>query len=182
MLLLILSANSCKQCKDCQNGGTCINAKCICTENYSGDHCEKDLCVGVVCNNGGTCKGGLCKCAAGYQGIHCDELVTDLFTDSFHVIQTVGSSTTTYEAKIYANGPPSLLQLKIKPTYHGLTVYGTVKAYENTIEIFHQSPAGYTDVYGSGTYSGGELNMLINYDSTDAAPPVSVRFKMQRVF
>ena len=27
----------------CRNGGSCVNGKCVCTKNFSGELCEKDL-------------------------------------------------------------------------------------------------------------------------------------------
>ncbi|MFN8278148.1 MAG: EB domain-containing protein [Chitinophagales bacterium] len=181
VILAVLLLNACKQCPNCQNGGTCANGVCICQKNYTGTLCEKDNCTGVNCPSGQTCSNGVCKCPDGYQGAVCDQLVTAQFADTFNVVETAAGKTRTYTAYITSNGPPSLLQLKLTPMYRGTTIYGTVTPYQSGITIFHQTPPNFDDVYGSGSMSSGNINLNITYDSAGTAPKVTVLYKMTRL-
>ncbi|KNC81950.1 hypothetical protein, variant [Sphaeroforma arctica JP610] len=59
--------------------GTCDenNAVCVCTENYSGDHCgiPDDPCTASPCENGGVCTAEglqpMCSCPENFTGVRC---------------------------------------------------------------------------------------------------------------
>ncbi|XP_078322377.1 uncharacterized protein LOC111105160 [Crassostrea virginica] len=64
----------------CQNGGSCLEGKCVCPEGYYGNGCQ-DECDGPdTCNNHGACLGipRRCICDVGYQltgfyGRNCED-------------------------------------------------------------------------------------------------------------
>nr|XP_039262011.1 neurogenic locus notch homolog protein 2-like isoform X1 [Styela clava] len=65
----------------CLNGGTCINNICICTKEWKGDNCEKQVkmeCSELEgCNHGGTCVDAVCQCTRLWTGGNCDTNVHD---------------------------------------------------------------------------------------------------------
>ncbi|KAJ8031643.1 IgGFc-binding protein [Holothuria leucospilota] len=79
---------TCRNSDPCQNGGTCQNVdinqgyECICTDEFTGRHCEKQVvlnpCNPNPCENGGTCQRvGTgeeyeCRCAEGFTGDRCE--------------------------------------------------------------------------------------------------------------
>nr|XP_058946642.1 uncharacterized protein LOC131774603 [Pocillopora verrucosa] len=60
----------------CQNGGTCVNAKCQCGQGlYGGNYCQTPICK-IPCQNGGTCsKPNQCTCPTGYGSKTCNKPV-----------------------------------------------------------------------------------------------------------
>lgn len=77
-----LATNPCHP-KACLNGGQCVenlmewSYRCICTEKYTGDHCEDDVdeCFNSPCQDGGKCinENGdyRCDCNHGNSGKNC---------------------------------------------------------------------------------------------------------------
>ncbi|KAH7696338.1 EAT-20 protein, partial [Aphelenchoides avenae] len=77
------STNACAQF-ECHHNGTCVlgtnsQPTCLCSEGFSGAHCEVDLCSQIVCQNGGSCliRNGraVCSCPPGTSGDRCSETV-----------------------------------------------------------------------------------------------------------
>ena len=36
---------ACEKNSDCENGGTCMDGKCFCTEKFGGLHCESKIVI-----------------------------------------------------------------------------------------------------------------------------------------
>ncbi|XP_071839760.1 basement membrane-specific heparan sulfate proteoglycan core protein-like isoform X3 [Apostichopus japonicus] len=73
----------------CENGATCLTIsnslyKCVCTEEYTGIHCETLVgpCLSAEpCENGGSClpigaDAYQCMCPLGFSGLNCEKDVT----------------------------------------------------------------------------------------------------------
>ncbi|PIK51277.1 putative basement membrane-specific heparan sulfate proteoglycan core protein-like [Apostichopus japonicus] len=73
----------------CENGATCLTIsnslyKCVCTEEYTGIHCETLVgpCLSAEpCENGGSClpigaDAYQCMCPLGFSGLNCEKNVT----------------------------------------------------------------------------------------------------------
>ncbi len=89
------SNSTCSATQPCRNGGTCSPAgTCACTNGFSGQLCEVDICSNVVCPigdfcnqegkcvkdtcgtlnclNGATCSKGVCNCKNNFTGPFCE--------------------------------------------------------------------------------------------------------------
>jgi syndecan 4 len=54
-----------EQCPyDCHGRGKCVDLKCVCNAEYSGDDCGVRTCEND-CNNAGWCNDGVCECFPG---------------------------------------------------------------------------------------------------------------------
>ena len=69
------SSNPCLS-SPCQNNGTCAYSAntntltCLCEDEFSGPHCEIDLCARLNCPSNSMCiRGESCQCLAGFQGM-----------------------------------------------------------------------------------------------------------------
>lgn len=162
---LILSLSSCDDCKDvtCENGGTCNEGECECTDNYFGDNCE------THCVNGAYA-GGSCDCDAGYEGDACETMSRDKFVGSYSVSDNcTGSGADTYTVAI-ATSSGEVTDVLISNFWALFTnsVKATISG--NTITIDSQEPDG--DgwlVTGNGTYADGSITFTYSITSPDAA-------------
>jgi hypothetical protein len=96
--------------------------------------CNKDECKDVVCSNGGTCNSadGSCTCATGWEGTTCQTKVNAKFAGVWAVSETCGSSTSTYQVTITADGTDPTKVLVSNLGNYGCTLGGTV-AFDGTV-------------------------------------------------
>ena len=71
----------------CLNGGVCLDGKCDCPPDYTGNRCQtkkqpQDPCKNIACLNGGVCLDGKCDCPPDYTGDRCQTLKTPKWGDS----------------------------------------------------------------------------------------------------
>ncbi|KAL9961080.1 hypothetical protein ACROYT_G029961 [Oculina patagonica] len=83
MYTYVETENACKStpCLNngkCQYGFTDKTYRCLCSDGFEGELCEKDVddCASVRCQNGGCCidkvNGFNCSCQPGFNGSHCE--------------------------------------------------------------------------------------------------------------
>lgn len=146
---LTLTLTSCDECKDvtCDNGGSCSEGTCECTDNFYGDACE------VECVNG-TYADGTCGCDAGYEGEACDvESRADMIA-SYSVADVCSASgADSYECDITASSA-SADGILISDFWAIFVNDVTATVSGDEITIAEQEPDGDGwKVSGSGTYN-----------------------------
>lgn len=67
---------------ECSKHGNCVGGKCVCFEEWTGEHCQVQVVVdnqkfclsgGVECSEHGECVHGRCKCLDGFEGDFCEK-------------------------------------------------------------------------------------------------------------
>lgn len=153
---LMLSLNACTdECKDitCENGGTCDEGVCTCTDNYFGDKCE------TRCVNG-SYSGGTCSCSDGYEGASCETEWSEKFEGTYNGDDDCGF---TYQSVVAASDEATLTITNFAGTNTTATV--TVTSSDH-VSIASQTNGGFT-YSGSGSISGTTLT--IDYTLSDGA-------------
>ena len=157
---LTLTLTSCDECKDvnCDNGGTCAEGNCECTDTFYGDACE------VECVNG-TYADGTCGCDAGYEGPACTvesrEQFFGTYTSSASIACDVtGSGTLSDLTTSFATS--SVATERMLVDLEDLTLSATVDGTNFT--IVEESIDTYTYT-GNGSISGNVVSWTLNeYD------------------
>lgn len=158
---LTLTLTSCDECKDvtCDNGGTCAEGNCECTDTFYGDACE------VECVNG-TYADGTCGCDAGYEGEACTVESREQFfgtysSDYTSVCDVTGSSTATDLTTSFATSSSATDKMLIDLV--GVSLTATVD--ETNFTIVEETKDEYTYT-GSGSISGSVVSWTLNeYDA-----------------
>jgi len=148
------------RCKNvvCQNGGSCLNAKCTCPSGFTGSKCETNLCAGITCYNGGMCVSGTCNCPAGYEGQNCE--ILNKFIGNYTAYDSCNSGTIT---KLYitaitmkGTGEP-VLKITGFGNYN-TTAYASLVPMTDQFNIQGTTYEGYA-IEGSGFYENGHINI-----------------------
>ena len=157
---MTMTLTSCDECADvtCENGGTCEEGVCQCTDNFYGDACE------VECVNG-TYGSGSCLCDAGYEGDACtDESRADMI-GTYTGAEVCGSGNDNYSSTVTeASDVDKILISNLYNTFSA-NVVATVDG--NSFSIASQDPDnnGVT-VSGSGSINDNASIMTITFTIT----------------
>lgn len=177
LAMLLFSCSPCKN-KNCQNNGTCVEGKCVCTNPYTGEHCETDACSHIACLNGGNCYFGDCKCASGYEGKICDTLVTKKFLGNYTYRDSCNGSSVNSSTSITATGQVANRELIIRYV-HGYDAVAVATGRNLTISS-QALPNGNT-ISGTGELSSDYKTLTLNLTFTPfGGTAYSCRFVLKK--
>ncbi len=163
---MTMTLTSCDECADitCENGGTCEEGVCQCTDNFFGDACE------VECVNG-TYASGSCLCDAGYEGDACTVLSREDMIGSYIGSDACSNTgaTDAYNSSVAESSSfdDGVLINGLWDTFFENNITGTVDG--DVITIPNQDPDsdGYT-IEGSGTYTDGTIAWSFTVTETES--------------